>query len=87
MLTLAAPTLLVLYHTSEKLRLQVHGIEGVDGLIVVGLNLSCGDECVSFYSNFSFSPARCAARGGELPRRNLNSYLLGSPRDPYQWKP
>lgn len=27
--------------TSEELRLEVHVIEGVDGLIVVGLDLSC----------------------------------------------
>ena len=28
-------------HTAKQLRLQVHGIEGVDDLIVVGLNLTC----------------------------------------------
>jgi hypothetical protein len=27
--------------TSEELRLEVHVIEGVDGLVVVGLDLSC----------------------------------------------
>jgi hypothetical protein len=27
--------------TTEKLRLQVHGVEGVDGLIIVGLDLTC----------------------------------------------
>jgi hypothetical protein len=27
-------------HTSEKLRLQVHGIEGVDSLVIVGLDLT-----------------------------------------------
>ena len=31
-------------HTTEKLWLQVHGIEGVDGLIVVGLDLSCNSR-------------------------------------------
>jgi hypothetical protein len=29
--------------TSEKLRLQVHGIEGVDGLVIVGLDLTFWD--------------------------------------------
>jgi hypothetical protein len=27
--------------TTEKLWLEVHGVEGVDGLIVVGLDLTC----------------------------------------------
>jgi len=26
--------------TSQKLRLQVHGIEGIDGLVIVGLDLT-----------------------------------------------
>ena len=31
----------LLSRTSEKLWLQVHGIERVDGLVIVGLDLSC----------------------------------------------
>lgn len=33
--------------TSEELRLEVHVIERVDGLIVVGLDLSCEAKNVS----------------------------------------
>lgn len=41
--------------TSEELGLEVHLVEGVNGLIVVGLNLSCNGEyklaiCLSFAS-------------------------------------
>lgn len=31
--------------TTEELGLEVHGIERVDGLIVVGLDLSCWSCC------------------------------------------
>jgi hypothetical protein len=41
MLNLAFPRIYRLDLTSEKLRLQVHGIEGVDGLVIVGLDLTC----------------------------------------------
>jgi hypothetical protein len=28
-------------HSSEKLSLQVHGVEGVGGFVIVGLDLAC----------------------------------------------
>ena len=33
--------------TTKKLRLEVHVIERVDGLVIVGLDLSCGKRTVS----------------------------------------
>jgi hypothetical protein len=28
-------------HTSKKLRLETHSVEGVDGLVIVGFDLTC----------------------------------------------
>jgi len=35
--------------TSEKLWLQVHGIEGIDGLVIVGFDLTC-NQLLSAYA-------------------------------------
>lgn len=37
--------------TTEELRLEVHVVEGVDSLIVVGLDLSCNATAVSKLNN------------------------------------
>jgi hypothetical protein len=46
-LTLVLRETCILYLTSEKLCLQVHGIEGVDGLVIVGLDLTCQKSFIS----------------------------------------
>ena len=40
LLTVALSTKYRMNRTSQKLRLQVHGIEGIDGLVIVGLDLT-----------------------------------------------
>jgi hypothetical protein len=57
------PKLDISYRTSEELSLQVHGIEGVDGLVIVGLDLSCLKFLVSFWFSkvrVHLAPAVCS---------------------------
>lgn len=42
-------------HTAEQLRLEVHGIEGVGNLIVVGLDLACSERKKAHVSNLSLA--------------------------------
>jgi len=47
--------------TSQKLRLQVHGIEGINGLVIVGLDLTCQTKFQS--SALALSALRTASGG------------------------
>ena len=80
---LILPTICMLDRTSQKLRLQVHGIERVDGLVIVGLDLTCETKL----HQLSFFRLCRTTSGGVLLQDVLSSHLLGSPRDPYQRKP
>jgi len=57
---LILPTICMLDRTSQKLRLQVHGIERVDGLVIVGLDLTCQ---TNFYQPLLFQLCRTASGG------------------------
>jgi len=75
--------------TSEKLRFQIHTIKVVDGLIVVGLNLSLHKRIVSvkFYVQRlprSQHPAAPHGRKSEdkhsmLQRKGENAFQIGFP--------
>ena len=71
--------------TSEKLWLQVHGIEGIDGLVIVGFDLTCNalQSAHIRTSTGSHDGGVCAA----LVLKIAIAYPLGSPRVLYQWKP
>lgn len=46
-------------NSTEKLWLEVHGVEGVDSLIVVGLDLSCRHRVSSCSSDVARLEALC----------------------------
>lgn len=82
-LTLARRKSDVLRPTSEKLWLQVHRIERVDSLVIVGLDLTCKIMLVSLRWLGGHSRAQqCVAS-----LTGCNAHPLGSPRDPYLRKP
>ena len=62
---LILPTICMLDRTSQKLRLQVHGIERVDGLVIVGLDLTCENKVASAFilSALPHNQWRCASPG------------------------
>jgi hypothetical protein len=60
LLTLILPTICTLNRTSQKLRLQVHRIERIDSLVIVGLDLTCQTK---FHQLQSFQLCRITSGG------------------------
>lgn len=70
LLTLILPTMCTLDCTSQKLRLQVHGIEGINGLVIVRLDLPCQTK---FHQLAFFQLCRTTSGGVNIPE--FSQYL------------
>lgn len=66
-------------HTSKKLWLQVHGVEGIDGLVIVRFDLTCQTKFLSASIHMRSPPAGGGVSADAWDIESLPSGISSSP--------